>query len=282
MSHQLCQSDSIGSLVSNWATEPEETFIATSAMNWVDTYKDWVVNGACCRVYKDKTENGVSVPCPTEEDEGLCEECGIGTNITSLQFSQTIKWFIDANPRESCPNGGHAAHGDGIQIREKAVNTKLQRWSPPVNQTRYEIVHSNMMAFHTILKTSKDYYTALKRARELTDKMTAVMNADLPEEDHVTVFPYSVFYVFYEQYLTMWADAMRSLFISVFSIFIVTLILLGFDVISSLLIVFTIILILTNILAVMKWWSITLNAVSLVNLVMAVGISVEFCSHITR
>ena len=29
-------------------------------------------------------------------------------------------------------------------------------------------------------------------------------------------------------------------------------------------------------------WDITLNAVSLVNLVMAVGISVEFSSHITR
>lgn len=32
----------------------------------------------------------------------------------------------------------------------------------------------------------------------------------------------------------------------------------------------------------MCWWDINLNAVSLVNLVMAVGISVEFCSHITR
>merc|ERR1712227_167665 len=30
------------------------------------------------------------------------------------------------------------------------------------------------------------------------------------------------------------------------------------------------------------WWDITLNAVSLVNLVMAVGISVEFCSHLIR
>ena len=29
-------------------------------------------------------------------------------------------------------------------------------------------------------------------------------------------------------------------------------------------------------------WDVTLNAVSLVNLVMAVGISVEFCSHITK
>lgn len=32
----------------------------------------------------------------------------------------------------------------------------------------------------------------------------------------------------------------------------------------------------------MYWWHITLNAVSLVNLVMAVGISVEFCSHLVH
>ena len=37
-----------------------------------------------------------------------------------------------------------------------------------------------------------------------------------------------------------------------------------------------------NVGAFMYWWSITLNAVSLTNLVMAVGISVEFCSHIVK
>jgi Niemann-Pick C1 protein len=42
------------------------------------------------------------------------------------------------------------------------------------------------------------------------------------------------------------------------------------------------VLILTDLGGLMYLWDITLNAVSLVNLVMAVGISVEFCSHITR
>jgi Niemann-Pick C1 protein len=32
----------------------------------------------------------------------------------------------------------------------------------------------------------------------------------------------------------------------------------------------------------MYWWNVTLNAISLVNLVMASGISVEFTSHILR
>ena len=43
-----------------------------------------------------------------------------------------------------------------------------------------------------------------------------------------------------------------------------------------------ILLILLDLGGLMYWWNITLNDVSLVNLVMAVGISVEFCSHITR
>merc|ERR1712241_317618 len=47
-------------------------------------------------------------------------------------------------------------------------------------------------------------------------------------------------------------------------------------------ILLVIVLILVNLLAFMYWFNITLNAVSLTNLVMAVGISVEFCSHITK
>merc|ERR1711892_1620328 len=98
----------------------------------------------------------------------------------------------------------------------------------------------------------------------------------------VNVFPYSIFYVFYEQYLTMWVDTLTSVGISLAAIYVVTFLLLGFDIHSATIILFVIILILVNLGAMMYWWNITLNAVSLVNLVMAVGISVEFCSHLTR
>merc|ERR1719228_4262 len=75
---------------------------------------------------------------------------------------------------------------------------------------------------------------------------------------------------------------MKSVAISLATIFIVTFLLMGMDLLSAFVILFVILLILVNIGALMYWWNITLNAVSLVNLVMAVGISVEFCSHITR
>merc|ERR1712083_123595 len=101
-------------------------------------------------------------------------------------------------------------------------------------------------------------------------------------ENKVNIFPYSIFYVFYEQYLTMWSDTFTSLSTSILSVFIITFLLMGLDIVSSLIILVVIIFILADLLGLMYWWSVSLNAVSLVNLVMAVGISVEFCSHITR
>ena len=38
------------------------------------------------------------------------------------------------------------------------------------------------MAFHTILKTSKDYYSALRWARRLTDRLETAINANLTDD----------------------------------------------------------------------------------------------------
>lgn len=82
------------------------------------------------------------------------------------------------------------------------------------------------------------------------------------------VFPYSIFYVFYEQYLTMWADTLTSLGISMGAIFIVTFLLTGFSIQAACIILLVIVLIVTNLGGLMYHWNISLNAVSLVNLVM--------------
>lgn len=57
------------------------------------------------------------------------------------------------------------------------------------------------------------------------------------------VYPYSVFYVFYEQYLTMWVDTLHSLGISFITVFVVTYLLTGFDIYSALVIILTIFMI---------------------------------------
>ena len=120
-----------------------------------------------------------------------------------------------------------------------------------------------------MLKNSHDFISALKNARILADSMTEAINRQNKEDDqYVEVYPYSIFYVFYEQYLTIWRDTVVNLVIALSAIFVVTFIFLGFDVMSSVVIIITIVAIIVDLMGVMYWWSISLNAISLVNLVM--------------
>lgn len=81
------------------------------------------------------------------------------------------------------------------------------------------------------------------------------------------MFFFSVFYVFYEQYLTIWKDSIFSLGISLVAIFVVSFILTGIDFIAALVILLMDTLILINMGGMMWFWNISLNAISLVNLV---------------
>lgn len=187
-----------------------------------------------------------------------------------------MPFFLQDNPDEACAKGGHAAYSS-------AVNYHL------TPQNRTEVKASYFMTYHTILKKSSDYYESLRSARKVAHNVTQMIKADLRlagvnETDiaNVNVFPYSIFYVFYEQYLTMWPDTIQSMGYSILAIFIVTFVLMGFDIHSSTVVIITITMIVVNIGGLMYFWNISLNAVSLVNLVMAVGISVEFCSHLVH
>jgi Niemann-Pick C1 protein len=77
-----------------------------------------------------------------------------------------------------------------------------------------------------------------------------------------------VFYVFYEQYLTIWSDAFQSLGFSLAAVFVATLVLTGFDVFSALIVLLIVAMVVVNLGGLMYWWNVSLNAVSLVNLVM--------------
>lgn len=61
------------------------------------------------------------------------------------------------------------------------------------------------MTYHTVAKTSSDFIACLKQANALAANMTAALDSS------VQVFPYSIFYVYYEQYLTIVHDTIFNL-----------------------------------------------------------------------
>lgn len=205
-----------------------------------------------------------------------CEKCNITLQPdlerpTAVEFEHYVSFFLQDNPDSDCAKGGHAAYGPGVNYFSNTT-THLST-----------VGASYFMAYHTILKSSKDYYESMRTARVIAQEITDSINSkNVSKMQEVEVFPYSVFYVFYEQYLTMWPDTIKSLGISLTAIFVVTFLLMGLDFFSSVVVIITITMILINLLGLMYWWHITLNAVSLVNLVMAIGIAVEFCSHLVH
>ena len=79
---------------------------------------------------------------------------------------------------------------------------------------------------------------------------------------------FSVFYVFYEQYLTVVEQSFSNIGLSMLAIFVMTFVLLGFDLWTAVIVIIVIAFILASMLGFMYLWDITLNAISLVNLVM--------------
>ncbi|XP_047446163.1 NPC intracellular cholesterol transporter 1 [Mugil cephalus] len=254
-----CNNDSLvqqvytASLISNYST------IAYTPSSWLDDFFDWVKpQSTCCRYY-----NSSGIFCNASVVNSSCVSCRPLTPSGKQRpegedFMRFLPMFLADNPNPKCGKGGHAAYGSAVDLKPNDAG----------------IGATYFMTYHTILKESPDYIEALKMARILASNISQSMNHK--------VFAYSVFYVFYEQYLTIAHDTALNLCVSLAAIFVVSSVLLGFEMWSAVLVCITIAMILVNMFGVMWLWSISLNAVSLVNLVMCCGISVEFCSHIVR
>ncbi|XP_077471971.1 NPC intracellular cholesterol transporter 1 [Stigmatopora argus] len=251
--NSLVQQVYSASLIGNYST------IAFTPSSWIDDYFDWVKpQSTCCRYY-----NATGGFCNASVVDPSCVHCRPMSQSGKQRpvgedFMRFLPMFLSDNPNIKCGKGGHAAYAAAVDVYPNNTG---------VGATYF-------MTFHTILKESADYINSLKMARVLAQNISQTL-------DH-KVFAYSVFYVFYEQYLSIAHDTAFQLSVSLAAIFVVTAVLLGFELWSAVMVCATISMILVNMFGVMWLWDISLNAVSLVNLVMACGISVEFCSHLVR
>ncbi|XP_074041077.1 NPC intracellular cholesterol transporter 1 isoform X2 [Leptinotarsa decemlineata] len=259
---QFCNPDSLVTQIYIASKIPKTSYITRTSDSWLDDYFDWSASPECCK-YRKK-DHGF---CPHDGSVSKCTPCNLTMRAdnhrpNSEDFERYVSFFLRDNPDDTCPKGGHAAYSQGVTF-DINYTTNLSK----VQATYFR-------AFHDVTRTSVDFYESMRAARKIAANITKTVG--------VEVFPYSIFYVYYEQYLTMWRDTLFSIVVGLASVFVVTFLLMGLDIFSSFVVVVTITAIIINVCGLLYWWNVPLNAISLVNLVMAVGISVEFCSHLVH
>ncbi|KAF9608783.1 hypothetical protein IFM89_011552 [Coptis chinensis] len=270
-----CDSKSLLNEIARASLTPETSYIAKPAASWLDDYLVWMSPEAfgCCRKFTNESycpPDDQPPCCSTDQGScglgGVCKDCTTCFHHSDLsndrpstaQFKEKLPWFLSALPSADCAKGGRGAY---------TSNVDLNGYDSGIIQA------SAFRTYHTPLNKQSDFVNSMRAAREFSSRVSDSLGMD--------IYPYSVFYIFFEQYLDIWRTALINIAIALGAVFVVCL-LITCSLWSSAIILFVLAMMVVDLLGVMAILNIQLNAVSVVNLVMAIGIAVEFCVHITH
>ena len=147
---------------------------------------------------------------------------------------------------------------------------------PLVNQSVYV---NAVLQTNAVARTYRDNFT-LMEGKNRTQNF--LLNGKVVDIN--TVFPYSLFYVYYDQYLFIRGISVQNLLIGFATIFLAVQLVMNLKGAAlTVLFCFSCVLHLIGTLWLLNFipdYTIELNAISVVNIVVALGLSVEFCAHI--
>ncbi|PRT53829.1 Niemann-Pick type C-related protein 1 [Wickerhamiella sorbophila] len=251
-----CDEFSLANILEQERKRPEVSFISSPTASWIDDFFQWLNPqlGECCledASGKQCFEPGKKCHVCYENKKYEFDMSGFPTGSN---FTHYVDLWLNA-PSDRCPLAGKAPYSGAI------------------DRASGHITASNFRTSFVPLRSQNDYIDAYNAARRVAE--------DISESTESAVFPYSVFFIFFAQYTSIVQDSVLVLSAAFGLIFVVAAVLLG-SVRSSLIVTAVVAIMTANIAGMMVLFGVTLNALSLVNLVICVGIGVEFCIHIVR
>ncbi|KAI5306593.1 hypothetical protein KEM56_000147 [Ascosphaera pollenicola] len=244
-----CDEYSLGFVLEQEAKRPNVSYISGATASWIDDFFYWLNPQRDCCMKKDGT---------------TCFEDRVpGWNISLYGMPEgqefvdyAAKWLKSPTDAQ-CPLGGMAPYSTALVLDTKHPMTNA----------------SHFRTSHTPLRSQDDFIKAYASARRIAD--------DLSEYHDIDIFPYSKFYIFFDQYASIVRLTAALLGTAVGVIFVITATILG-SIATGGVVALTVVMMVVDIMGAMAVSGVSLNAVSLVNLIICVGIGFEFCAHIAR
>jgi len=132
------------------------------------------------------------------------------------------------------------------------------------------ITGARFLIYSVGLNTTSDYTNSITSTRALVDAAA------------VKTYAYSVFMIYFEEYLVLKPETLELLGLALAGVFVVLVFFTGMSILSSLISAFCILEVVVGIAGSMGYWNIAFNPLSAVNLIMSVGLTVEFVAHFVR
>ncbi|KAI1662116.1 multidrug efflux transporter AcrB transmembrane domain-containing protein [Daldinia decipiens] len=244
-----CEQLSLTNVLEQERKRPDVSYISSPTASWLDDFFLWLNPDfeSCC---KDGRQS-----CFANRDPAW--------NITlngmpeGDEFVHYLQEWLHSPTTDTCPLAGQASYSQAVVVDGEKLT----------------IPASHFRTMHKPLRSQDDFINAYASARRIANEVSA--------KTGVEIFPYSVFYVFFDQYASIINLTGALLGSAVAIIFVVSSILLG-SIVTALVVTLTVVMTVVDIIGAMAAFNVSLNAVSLVNLIICVGIAVEFCAHIAR
>ncbi|KAH7459687.1 NPC intracellular cholesterol transporter 1 [Phytophthora ramorum] len=284
-SKDICGTYSIPNIMNALANNGDETITHISpgtTYSWMDDFWGFVnPDSECCRV----DSAGDYVPIETGNDTYTTLRSDDDTCLPSSdtvppvpedEYMSLFSMFATASAGTSCSYGGGSIYRGQFSIDTEPIPT-VNSSTPAVNinGSGYgdEITAWSYMVTGTSNPTQQRYIDSYKQNLAAAEWIS--------EKTGVDIWVYSLTYVYFEQYLTIIHDAYELIGLSLAAIFVITTLYLG-NVFYSLTIALTATNIVVLVLGLMQPLDIMLNGLSIVNLIIAAGIAVEFSGHYVR
>lgn len=144
---------------------------------------------SCCRV----TDDGEFCPSSNKQCDS-CDRTIEGIRPDRETFTEFFEWYLADLPDENCAKAGRAAYAAvsgvvlGFAKNGYLSSSFIQALTYFYNEiAELAIGDTYYMTYHTTCITSKEFYTALIRARKLSDNINAMFKENNLD---VQVFPY--------------------------------------------------------------------------------------------
>ena len=107
------------------------------------------------------------------------------------------------------------------------------------------------------------------------------LRKDITEMSKLDAFPITRPFIFFEQYAIIYRDTIRNLLIAALAVLVITSPFLV-DCTVAILVVFNFAALVCELFGLMVIWDVSLNSVSMINLVMAIGFAVDYSAHVAH